>query len=132
FEAALTERLETGAPFALVLADVDGLKAVNDSDGHAAGNDYLRRLAGVLREETAPGDTVARIGGDEVAGLTTGDGEAAGRRLRDAIAQRGLGASVGWATHPDEVADRLSLFHTADKRLYEGKLTAARRLRSVG
>jgi diguanylate cyclase (GGDEF)-like protein len=132
FEAALTERLAEGRPFALVLADVDDLKVVNDTNGHAAGNDYLRRVAGVLREGTAPGDTVARIGGDEFAVLAAGDGETIGRRLREALARRGLSASFGWATYPDDHSDRLSLFHTADKRLYEGKLAATRRLRSVG
>src|SRR3954463_4998948 len=67
FETEVTERLAGGEPFTLVLADVDDLKIVNDSEGHEAGDDHLRRLAAVLREETAPEDTVARIGGDEFA-----------------------------------------------------------------
>jgi diguanylate cyclase (GGDEF)-like protein len=135
FEAALTERLERGRPFVLVLADVDGLKQVNDSRGHAAGNDYLRRLASVLREETSPEDTVARIGGDEFTVLATGDGpgdaEALSSRLRHALASRDLSASFGYAAYPIEGADRLTLFHAADKRLYEGKLPGRGRLRSV-
>ncbi len=61
FESELTTRIAGERRFALVLADVDDLKLVNDSEGHAAGNDYLRRLASVLREETAPDDTVARM-----------------------------------------------------------------------
>jgi len=132
FEADLTERLAAEEPFALVLADVDDLKVVNDTQGHAAGDDHLRRLAAVLREETSPQDTVARIGGDEFAVLADGDGEVLARRLRDAVAARGLGVSVGWATHPGDGTDRLSLFRTADKRLYQGKDSSTRRLRSVG
>src|SRR5205085_10359879 len=132
FEAALSERLAQGETFALLLADVDDLKGVNDTEGHAAGNDYLRRLAGVLREETAPEDIVARIGGDEFAVLTSVDidAETACRRLQDALVRRGISASFGYAASPAEGTDRLSLFHTADKRLYAGKLAGAgRRLR---
>jgi diguanylate cyclase (GGDEF)-like protein len=136
FESALSERLAEGTPFALMLADVDDLKLINDSEGHAAGNDYLRRLAAVLREETAPEDTVARIGGDEFAVITAleslADAEAACLRLQDALVRRGISATFGYATSPEEGTDRLALFHTADKRLYEGKLSGTgRRLRSV-
>ena len=133
FEEALGDRLSGTEPFALLLADVDDLKLVNDTDGHAAGNDHLRRLAAVMREETAPEDTVARIGGDEFAVLTAAtDAEAACLRLQDALGRRGISASFGYAFSPTEGADRLALFHIADKRLYEGKLSGTgRRLRSV-
>src|SRR5262249_4267036 len=70
FESELTARLSRDESFVLVLADVDDLKQVNDTEGHAAGNDYLRRVAAVLRVETAPEDTVARIGGDEFVVIT--------------------------------------------------------------
>lgn len=136
FESELTARLGLERPFGLVLADVDDLKVVNDSEGHAAGNDYLRRLASVLREETAPADCVARIGGDEFVVLSELAGrheaEELSRRLQSALTGRGISASFGYAVYPQEGADRLSLFHGADKRLYEGKLAGAdRRLRSV-
>jgi diguanylate cyclase (GGDEF)-like protein len=133
FEEALSERLASPEPFALLLADVDDLKAVNDSEGHAAGNEHLRRLAAILREESAPADAVARIGGDEFALLTsTVDAEAACLRLQDALLHAGISVSFGYAASPDEGTDRLALFHIADKRLYEGKLSGTgRRLRSV-
>jgi diguanylate cyclase (GGDEF)-like protein len=136
FESELTARIACQQPFVLVLADVDDLKLVNDSAGHAAGNDYLRRLASVLREETAPEDTVARIGGDEfivLSDLRAGlEAEETCRGLQHALTRRGIGASFGYAVYPDEGADRLELFHAADKRLYEGKFAAtSRRLRSV-
>jgi diguanylate cyclase (GGDEF)-like protein len=136
FDTALGERLAGKEAFALVLADVDDLKLVNDSEGHAAGNDYLRRFAAVLREQTAPEDAVARVGGDEFAVLAAiesrADAAAMCLRLQAALSHRGIAASFGYAVSPREGIDRLTLFHLADKRLYDGKLTvSARRLRSV-
>jgi diguanylate cyclase (GGDEF)-like protein len=131
FEEELGRRLADDARFALVLADVDDLKRVNDTQGHAAGNDHLRRLAAVLREETAPDDVVARIGGDEFAVLAAEEGEALAGRLRAAAAARGLSASFGWADHTGDEADQLSLFRAADKRLYAGKVVAPPQLKAV-
>ena len=133
FEDALGERLSSSEPFALLLADVDDLKVVNDTEGHAAGNEHLRRLAAVLRDETAPGDAAARIGGDEFALLmSTDDAEAACLRLQDALLRSGISVSFGYAASPAEGTDRLALFRSADKRLYEGKLSGTdRHLRSV-
>jgi diguanylate cyclase (GGDEF)-like protein len=126
FEAQLAARLERGRPFALVLADADDLKLVNDTEGHAAGNEHLRRLAAALREQTAPEDVVARIGGDEFAVLTEIDGrgeaEALSGRLQAILAERGVSASFGYAAHPEEGHDPMALFHAADKRLYASKL----------
>ena len=124
-EAALARRLAAGRAFVLVFADLEGLHDLNEAEGHAAGNDRLRRFAAVLREETPPGDTVARIGGDEFAVLkeigSQPEAEDVCDRLRAALAARGIGASFGYAMCPDEGDDRLSLFHGADKRLYAAK-----------
>ena len=66
FEAVLQERLgEQGDRAALLLIDLDHFKFVNDSFGHAAGDDLLRAVAGVLREETGDDDVLCRLGGDE-------------------------------------------------------------------
>ena len=65
------ERLERGRqfPLSVVVVDVDGLKSINDSLGHAAGDDLLRRTAAVLTRVFRAEDVVARIGGDEFAVL---------------------------------------------------------------
>jgi diguanylate cyclase (GGDEF)-like protein len=131
FEDAFARRLAERRPSALVLIDVDNLKSVNDSEGHAAGNDYLRRLGETLRAELPEDARVARIGGDEFALLANvSDSEAAiaeCRRLQYELQSRGISASFGWAAFPEDEGDTLSLFHEADKRLYEGKLAGVKR-----
>jgi diguanylate cyclase (GGDEF)-like protein len=131
FEAALARKLAEPRPSALVLVDVDSLKSVNDNEGHAAGNEYLRRVGETLRAESPENAPVARIGGDEFALLANvPDSDAAVeecRRLQHELQACGLSASFGWAAFPDEGGDALTLFHEADKRLYEGKLAGLKR-----
>jgi diguanylate cyclase (GGDEF)-like protein len=54
-----------GTPFALVLADVDHFKKINDRHGHGVGDKVLERIAGILREHTRKADILCRLGGDE-------------------------------------------------------------------
>src|SRR5262249_49126983 len=69
-------------PAALLYADIDNLKLLNDTRGHEVGDEALRALAEVLRENTRRGDLVARLGGDEFALWLDGvDVEAAERRI---------------------------------------------------
>jgi diguanylate cyclase (GGDEF)-like protein/PAS domain S-box-containing protein len=56
-------------PVSIIMADLDGLKRVNDEEGHASGDDFLRRAARVLQESMRAEDVLARIGGDEFAAL---------------------------------------------------------------
>jgi diguanylate cyclase (GGDEF)-like protein len=69
WEEALRDEEEqsksTRAPLSVVIVDIDGLKAVNDASGHAAGDELLRRCAGLLASSVRSTDLVARIGGDE-------------------------------------------------------------------
>jgi len=84
-----------GHPFTLAFLDVDGLKTLNDSAGHAAGDDFLRAVAAAIRTKLRSYDPVVRVGGDEfVCGFADTGIEAARRRvieMRAALAQ----------THPD-------------------------------
>jgi diguanylate cyclase (GGDEF)-like protein len=109
------ENLDAG----VFVIDLDGLKALNDREGHAAGDAMLRRAAQALRGCVRRRDVVARLGGDEYAFLACeivpGVVPAVEERLRKALQGVGVSASIGFAlrsshgTLPDaaEAADRL-------------------------
>jgi len=106
-----------GKCLTLVYCDVDGLKAINDRFGHAAGDRVLRDAGAVLKATFRGSDIVARLGGDEYAVLTTGSGEDVGETVGARLAQAvneahesdefGLSISFGVASCPSE--DRKSV-----------------------
>jgi diguanylate cyclase (GGDEF)-like protein len=95
---AIARQRQNGEGFTLLYLDLDGFKAVNDRDGHAAGDAVLRDVASLLTEAVPEQDTSARIGGDEFAVVLNDDPQGApaiAERIRDALAE-GL-AAKGWA-----------------------------------
>ncbi|KQV67638.1 hypothetical protein ASC64_10420 [Nocardioides sp. Root122] len=91
-----------GDQASIVVLDVDGLKQVNDHEGHAAGDALLQHMATVVRTSCRRTDVVARLGGDEFAVLcpqtTAGGVTHLVKRLREELAAVGLSASIGAAT----------------------------------
>ena len=130
FDAALSARAELGRPFGLILADMDCLRDVNDQEGHAVGNDLLRRAADILSRKLEYGDQLARVGGDEFGIIASTPGTDAVRalcgRLTAALHEHGLSMSFGWAVCPRDGDSALLLFRAADERLYAQKLIRSR------
>ncbi len=95
-----------GHPACVINIDVDGLKEMNDSQGHAAGDDLLIRCSQALLEATRTSDVVARLGGDEfcVLGVECDPTSAKimERRIRTCLANAGVNASVGLAIRTEQ------------------------------
>jgi diguanylate cyclase (GGDEF)-like protein len=123
-----------GRGFSVLYLDLDGFKAVNDSHGHAAGDEILQRVSDSLRRVIGPDELIARIGGDEfVALLRDADAFTARgvadeiisvisreHRLADGRAVR-VGCSVGVCTAPEQGCEPEVLLARADAALYEVK-----------
>jgi diguanylate cyclase (GGDEF)-like protein len=125
FYDALPALRQAGARCALLIADVDGFKEINDTRGHAAGDDILRAMAGILRAAVPSGGRAFRIGGDEFALVFECAGEAqaeqVGWQLRtQARDQLGSTVSVGLALADHGEADE-AMVARADSALYEVK-----------
>ncbi len=134
-QAGLRAARQAGHRFAVLLLDLNGFKAVNDSLGHAAGDVLLievaQRLTGLLRES----DTVARLGGDEFVVLLDGLPAAGAERLvQETIAARltepykidgdgvSVGVSIGVALSREGATDPDTLLREADAAMYRAKL----------
>lgn len=120
--------------FAVLLIDLDGFKAINDSLGHAAGDQILQEAATRLREVLPAGDLVGRLAGDEFVAIS--DGTASTRDVR-LLAERivktlarpfvlsealvHIGASVGISLYPEHAKTGPQLLICADRALYAVK-----------
>ena len=109
-----------GRKFSVMVIDVDGLKQVNDSEGHLAGDLYLRSLAQSLSEVLRSGDEAYRIGGDEFVIVLPETGEARAAAVAERIEVSGAPPfSWGAATFNEDGEDLDELIGAADRRLYE-------------
>jgi diguanylate cyclase (GGDEF)-like protein len=124
----------TGEALAVLLLDLDGFKAVNDTQGHAAGDELLRVVADRLRASLRDTDLAARIGGDEflvvLAGARANEANALATRLREAVRHPidlgatpvTVGVSIGVATRPaGDTTSLESLSLLADAGMYREK-----------
>ncbi len=134
--AVLEQEIErarrSGESFALAFIDVDGLKQINDRDGHAAGDSLLQAVVDVLRTELRSYDPIVRVGGDEfVCGLTNTKLEASRRRieeirhaLRTGPAAASISVGVAMLGDRDTLA---KLVARADADMYADKQRIPRR-----
>ncbi len=123
---------------AVLMIDLDGFKDINDSFGHAAGDEVLIELSRRLKDVTRGGDTAARLGGDEFAILLADvavaqDVERVVERIQAAFAQPiiahgrrvAIVAPIGISVAPSDSESIDALIHAADVAMYHAKRTGA-------
>jgi len=130
-----------GNPFSIVMIDIDRFKMVNDTYGHPAGDEVIKRLAQILLEESRDSDIAARLGGEEFALLlsnTTSDGgvvmaERIRKRIENELVEYdgsviGFTISAGLNADLTETAIRRDPLASADQALYEAKRNGRNRV----
>ncbi len=135
---AIMRSERTKGMFAVFFFDLDNFKVVNDSLGHAAGDEMLVEVAKVLRGCLRSADTVARFGGDEFALLiedtNIGEADSTARRITEALSHSisvagrpvFVSASMGIAIFPDDGDDAETLLKNADNAMYKAKESGKR------
>lgn len=120
-------------PVGFISCDVDGLKLVNDTLGHPAGDSLLVSVGQIIKSCFRDSDVVARIGGDEFAALMPNSSgeivQRACRRIKDKVAEHNrshpkmpVSISVGWSNgNPCLMADMYGMIKEADDRMYADK-----------
>lgn len=128
-EEELHRSQRTSRPFAVVLFDLDELKAINDRHGHLVGSRALCRLADILRASCRSIDTAARFGGDEFGMLLVETDGASARGVAQRVCEQlaaeeetpSLSASAGVAAYPEGGGSVETLLQAADRGLYQMK-----------
>lgn len=137
FEIRLSEQLRdrrASEASAALFIDLDRFKAVNDTAGHAAGDELLKNIAAILSARARADDTVARIGGDEFALLLRRCDKQAAERVANQICDKvkayrldwqglslGVGASIGVVEIEPALLDFEAVMSAADAACYEAK-----------
>lgn len=121
FFEEVRRRSQNAAAIGIVTCDVDGLKAINDRDGHDAGDAAIRRAGQELRRLAGRDGFVARFGGDEFLALTTSETAEQISAMLDPI----RGARVGVAVHSTTDGSIDAAIAAADQSLYRAKRRAA-------
>ncbi len=133
---AVAHAQRTGQSLAVLFIDLDNFKSINDSMGHAAGDQVLVEAASRLRRELRAEDTMGRFGGDEFIALlptleSASDAGAVADKLISGLClpmqigqqELSLTCSVGIALFPDDGADEGTLTRNADAAMYHAKET---------
>ena len=127
------KRLDTGRqlPISIIMGDINGLKTVNDTKGHYAGDKILRKIAEVLKESFRSEDIIARWGGDEFIGILTKtprkDALIIVKRIKKSCrtehtSEIPLSISFGISTKKNSFEDLENVIKDADSDMYKSKL----------
>lgn len=140
FEQRLQEEIDRSlrynVPMALLMVDIDHFKDINDTFGHVIGDEILRMVAQLLRENVRRHDIVARYGGEEFAIILPATGcegtPILGERIRRAVQQAAwpyvpVTISVGGACHDATMTNATDLLTAADHALYDAKRSGRNR-----
>jgi diguanylate cyclase (GGDEF)-like protein len=114
--AAIARSRRDGSTGALLVLDVDQFKQVNDSQGHAAGDNLIKQVAGTLRRRTRASDSLARLGGDEFAVILPRCSREEARIAADAIAAEIRQSHRGDGGDPVTVSIGIALFDGDPRR----------------
>lgn len=143
FERIANDHLSMAAatrPISLLLIDLDHFKQINDTWGHAAGDEVLRSFAALAREQIRPGDVLGRLGGEEFGLLlpatTLAEAITVAERLREKAEQHQVLGAFGMCSYSISIgvacttlSDTLDRFSTqADRALYAAKNTGRNRV----
>jgi diguanylate cyclase (GGDEF)-like protein len=131
----------TLSPLAALLLDLDHFKEINDSYGHANGDDVLAAVSATLQTTLRASDFAGRYGGEEFVMLLPGTGRQqaldVAEKIRAAVAtievagiDRPITASIGIAVLPDDAGDSVGLLREADRALYQAKANGRNRVES--
>ncbi len=133
-----------GRPLAVIMADLDGLRHINNTHGHLAGDAVLAAIGKIIREQVREYDVAARFGGEEFALLmpetTTDEGYVVAERIRKAVESTPIQIptrvepiyvtiTAGVASYPTDGYEPQQLLHAADVALYQGKASGKNRVR---
>ena len=144
-EGMMAEAEMSGGSLALLFADLDRFKALNDEHGHHVGDRALEGCADRLREQVPEGGILGRYGGEEfvlaVPGMEGEAGYALAERIREAVAggeiadtvgQVRVTVSIGVACCPDDGTEMEALLRAADAAMYRAKAAGRNRVEQVG
>jgi len=135
FHLAIERSKRSRKPFAVVMIDLNNFKTINDTHGHAVGDEVLVVMGRRLVETVRASDTVSRLGGDEfvlVIEAIEDRRELAqiGQKLIDMLSEKvelasgdfvSLGGSLGFALYPADGSTMESMLHVADQAMYDCK-----------
>jgi diguanylate cyclase (GGDEF)-like protein len=136
FYAELAELRSAGQAFTILVADIRGMRALNERYGHPTGTEAMRALAHVLRREAGTDVLASRLGSDEMAVALIGDEQRRGRAVIDGIIRRlrdeqvvlpdgerfEVHAAYGLARYPDDGDDEVAVLRAADRAKEQAKV----------